>query len=106
MNYKAKNWKINLSGKSVVNIAIIVVICYFIFHLFYGDRGVFAYFKLNAELDNQRKKLEDVKVKRLEIENKTKLLRDDSIDQDMLEEQVKNVLGMSKTNERIVKIED
>ena len=92
--------------QSVLNIVVLLLICYFVFHSIYGSRGVISYFKLQAQLNNQHQKLAALRAERLEIENSTKLLRDDSIDQDMLDEKIRTVLGLSQSNEKIVKIEN
>lgn len=92
--------------QSVLNIVVLLLICYFVFHSIYGSKGVISYFKLQAQLNNQHQKLSSLRAERLEIENGTKLLRDDSIDQDMLDEKIRTVLGLSQSNEKIVKIEN
>ena len=40
---------IQLTRKAVFNIIILVLLLYFTFHSIYGNRGVVAYFKLQAE---------------------------------------------------------
>jgi cell division protein FtsB len=92
--------------QSVLNIVVLLLICYFVFHSIYGSKGIISYFKLQAQLNNQHQKLAALRAERLEIENGTKLLRDDSIDQDMLDEKIRTVLGLSQSNEKIVKIEN
>ena len=89
--------------KKVINILMLLMLMYFIFHSIYGSRGILAYFKLQAELNNSHKKLELLRAERLEIENRTKLLRHESIDKDMLDEKIRNVLGFSAPEEKIFK---
>ena len=92
--------------KNTTNIVLIALICYFVFHLIYGERGVISYFKLQAELENKHNKLAVLRGKRIEIENNTKLLRNESMDQDMLDEKIRNTLGLSDPNERVIKLEE
>ncbi len=100
-----KNKKNNSYAKyKLLNIAVIVMFIYFIFHSIYGSRGVVAYFRLQSEIDQSTKKLSHLRAERLEIENKTKLLRPESLDLDMLEEKVKKVLGVAEPEEKIIKI--
>ena len=82
------------------------MLLYFIFHSIYGSRGVIAYFKLQAELENAHSKLNSLRVERLEIENKAKLLRPESLDKDMLDEKARNVLGVVSPNEQVFKKEN
>jgi cell division protein FtsB len=93
----------NFTRKSVFNGVILLMLLYFVFHSIYGSRGIIAYFKLQTELENSHIKLEKLRAERLEIENRTKLLRPGSLDKDMLDEKIRNVLGLSKPNEKIFK---
>lgn len=78
---------------------------YFIFHSIYGSRGILAYFKLQSELERSRITLESLRHERLEVENRTKLLRPGSLDKDMLDEKVRSVLGVAKPTEHIFSVE-
>lgn len=82
------------------------MLLYFVFHSIYGSRGIIAYFKLQAELESSHKKLDQLRSERLEIENRTKLLRPGSLDRDMLDEKTRNVLGLSLPKEKIFKATD
>lgn len=92
-----------LTRKSVFNGIILLMLLYFIFHSIYGSRGIIAYFQLQAELEHSHAKLEKLRAERLEIENRTKLLRPGSLDKDMLDEKIRNILGLSQTKEKIFK---
>lgn len=94
-----------LTRRSVFNAVIFLLLLYFVFHSIYGSRGILAYFKLQSELENSHTKLEQLRTERLEIENRTKLLRPGSLDKDMLDEKIRNVLGLSEPKERIFKAE-
>lgn len=93
----------NFTKKGAFNVLMLLMLLYFIFHSVYGSRGILAYFKLQAELSSSHKKLELLMAERLEIENRTKLLRHESIDKDMLDEKIRNVLGFSAPGEKIFK---
>jgi cell division protein FtsB len=97
---------IKFTKKTVFNMVILLMLLYFIFHSIYGSRGVIAYFKLQAELENAHSKLNSLRVERLEIENKAKLLRPESLDKDMLDEKARNVLGVVSPNEQVFKKEN
>jgi hypothetical protein len=97
---------IKFTKKTVFNMVILLMLLYFIFHSIYGSRGVIAYFKLQAELENAHSKLNTLRVERLEIENKAKLLRPESLDKDMLDEKARNVLGVVSPNEQVFKKEN
>jgi len=96
---------IQLTRKAVFNIIILVLLLYFTFHSIYGNRGVVAYFKLQAELESTHNKLDMLRAERLEIENRAKLLRPESLDIDMLDEKARNILGIIAHNEQVFKRE-
>jgi len=97
---------INFTKKTVFNVLILVMFIYFAFHSIYGSRGILAYFKLKAELENNHGKLDVLRAERLEIENRAKLLRPESLDKDMLEEKARNILGILSPNEQVFKKEE
>ena len=92
--------------KTIISIVMLAAICYFVFHSIYGGRGIISYFRLQAQLENNHNKLDTLRAERLEIENKTKLLRNESIDKDMLDEKIRNVLGLSAPDEKILQLEE
>ena len=94
------------SKKSALNILLMFMLAYFVFHSIYGSRGILAYFKLQSELERSRTTLESLRHERLEVENRTKLLRPDSLDKDMLDEKVRSVLGVAKPTENVFSVED
>ncbi len=100
-NSKLKFEKI--TKKTAFNILILLMLIYFIFHSIYGSRGIIAYFKLQAELEDAHAKLSVLRSKRLEIENRAKLLRPESLDRDMLDEKARNVLGFVTPQELVFK---
>ena len=95
--------KIKINNSKILNIVAILMLAYFIFHSVYGTRGALSYFRLQAELKHAHQKLEILRAERLEIENRTKLLRHESIDRDMLDEKIRNVLGFSAPGEKVFK---
>lgn len=102
MTYKDQK-PLKFTKKTVFNALVLLMLLYFVFHSIYGSRGVIAYFKLQSELESSHKKLELLRAERLEIENRTKLLRPGSLDRDMLDETTRNVLGLSSPKERVYK---
>lgn len=94
-----------INKKMIFNFFIMIMLIYFIFHSIYGNRGIIAYFKLQSELKNSHIKLESLRSERLEIENRVKLLRPESLDRDMLDEKARNILGLSAPGEQVYKAE-
>lgn len=65
-----------------------------------GDRGVLAYLRLSSEIENYQNELELVRAERINLEHKANLLKNYSIDPDLLEESAKTY-GYAKPNEEI-----
>lgn len=66
-----------------------------------GSRGIMTYFKLNSQISSIKSELELVRAERLTIEHKANLLKSDSLDLDLLEEQAKAILGFARPQERL-----
>jgi cell division protein FtsB len=78
---------------------LVLVMFYLGFHAVSGERGVFALFKETRKLEMLQSELAEVKMKHATIEHKVHLLSDGSLDLDLLDEQVRRVLGMASKDE-------
>ena len=85
---------------------IMAVMFYLGFHAVSGERGVFALFKETRRLEELKKELAEVKAKHDALEHKVMLLSDKSLDLDLLDEQVKRVLGKANKDEVVYFIDD
>ena len=63
------------------------------YHLVQGDYGLFAWKQMQADLTTLEAQAADLKAERVALENRVKLMRSDSLDPDMLDEQARRVLG-------------
>ena len=70
--------------------------------MFSGARGALSWALLSREVESLEKELNSLKEENAFLENKIKLLRNNSLDLDLLEEQAQNVLGLAKENDVIV----
>lgn len=78
---------------------LLFVTFYLGFHAVSGERGVFALFKENRKLETLKTQLAQVRSERDAMDHKVRLLSDSSLDLDMLDEQVRRVLGMADKSE-------
>ncbi len=78
------------------------LICYFGYHIISGGRGILAYFKLNSQISSLQSELELVRMERLGLEHNANLLKSESLDLDLLEEQAKKILGYAKPQEVVI----
>lgn len=75
---------------------------YFGFHLVQGEMGYFALRGVEQKRVEAEKKYEDVHIRRVNLENRVKLLRPGSLDLDMLDERARVVIGFVRPEERVV----
>jgi len=78
---------------------LIFIMFYLGFHAVSGERGVFALFRETRKLEILNAQLAEVKEKHDALERRVHLLSDGSLDLDLLDEQVRRVLGMANQNE-------
>lgn len=85
---------------------IVFAIFYLGFHSVSGDRGLYALFRETRQLQLVEEQLAKVKSERMALEHKVKLLSNQSLDLDMLDEQVRRIIGMTGKDEIVYFLED
>lgn len=78
------------------------VVGYFAYHSFEGERGVHAYLRLGEQVAIARAHLDDLREDRAAIERRVALLRPDSLDRDMLDEQARALLNFARPDEIVI----
>lgn len=79
----------------------ILVLVYFCYHAMDRDRGLFALVQLNKELEQAQLELDVTRAERIKLSYHTKLLKAESLDLDLLDEQARKILGYSAPEEKI-----
>ncbi len=74
---------------------------YFMYHIFAGDHGISAEARLDKELYEAHKRLSQLERTQCSYEKKIKQLRPESLNKDLLEQRVREVLAYSNPNEVI-----
>lgn len=82
------------------------LVSYFLYHALTGDRGLFTLIKNTAKLQELQIELDSFRAERFKTEHKVEILRPDSLDLDLLDEQARNLLSYAKNNEMIYIIDD
>ncbi|WP_341749618.1 septum formation initiator family protein [Candidatus Tisiphia endosymbiont of Sialis lutaria] len=101
MNYQYFIDLVKRSKIIIFNVLLSLLLAYFIFHSIYGNRGIIAYFTLNQRLEKAYSELETLRAERVELEHKVTLLRPESLDKDMLDQEVRRVLGVASPTEQV-----
>ena len=82
------------------------VLTYFVYHFIEGKRGWLSWKALEKDLEAAQEKLKTLKETESHLRNKVDLLRPESLDEDMLDERVRAMLGTAKGDEIIIIDED
>jgi cell division protein FtsB len=90
-----------MAVRAIVPLIYVLILFYLGFHAVSGERGVFALFKETRRLETLNAELAEVKGQRESLDHKVKLLSSQSLDLDLLDEQVRRTLGMTGKNEVI-----
>ncbi|MBN8827998.1 MAG: septum formation initiator family protein [Sphingobacteriia bacterium] len=78
---------------------------YFIYHTIIGQRGILALMDLTGEVENLQREIEDIRAERLLLDHKVNLLKSESLDLDLVEQQAKEVLGLADPKEEVILLE-
>lgn len=80
----------------------ILAVAYFSYHLIEGDRGLFAYLKLQHQIDRSEAAYMVSESEKHALEKRVSLLRPENLDTDMLEERSRDVLGLAHPDELVI----
>ena len=78
------------------------LVVYFGYHTVEGDRGLIAWLRLDAKLAAAETTLASLHMKRQRLESRIALIREQHIDEDMLDEQVRRMLNLIRPNEIVI----
>ncbi|HVK43127.1 MAG TPA: septum formation initiator family protein [Phenylobacterium sp.] len=84
--------------------ALVLLIFYFGFHAFTGERGLLSSTQRDAALAAKSKELADLRTQRQDLEARARLLRDTSLSADLLEERARSLLGFGHPNDYVVRL--
>lgn len=80
----------------------ITLLGYFVYHIIQGERGLLSWMRLKQKIEVSEQKLTNVQEEQSRIEQRVYLLRPDSLDRDMLEEQARKILNYARKDELII----
>jgi len=78
------------------------VMVYFAFHIFHGERGLLAWWKLQKQVIKAEATAETIGARRSHLENQVRLLNPGSLDPDMLEERARLMLNYGLADEVVI----
>lgn len=101
MNFNARNFQ-RLSQKASAPFLALSIVGYFIYHSIQGDRGILAWVQLQERLLMAQIQVQEIINIRQELEEKVKNLRPESINRDLLDQQVRLQLGYTHPDEVVI----
>lgn len=78
------------------------VAIYFAYHIFQGDRGLFAWWKLQKLVQRAENTAVQIGDQRSYLENRVRLLNPSSLDPDMLDERARLMLNYGHNDEVVI----
>ncbi len=82
-----------------------LLIVYFAYHAFTGEQGLLTSEQRDQTLAVKRAELERLTAERRDLEVRAKLLRDNSLSADLLEERARSLLGYSDPRDYVIRIQ-
>ena len=79
-----------------------LILLYLLFNIFDGNNGLLSHSRLNAEIMSLETKIENIKSSNSLYKVKISALQKDFKNNDLVDEQIRNVLGYGKSNEFII----
>jgi cell division protein FtsB len=95
--YRQRNF-----GRLILPAITIVFLSYFGFHAWHGEYGIYSKYSLEERAAALQKQLDAVRNQRVALETRVRLLRDGSIEKDMLDEQARRSLNLSHGDELVI----
>ena len=86
----------------VLPVVTVAVLSYFGFHAFQGEYGLIAKSRLEARKANLENVVARLREERDALERRVTLLRPESLDPDMIDEQARKILHLAHPNEVVI----
>ena len=81
-----------------------IIFCFFISHIFFGNRSVWKIFELNHQINVAKQDLIILSDKKKYTLSEIELLRDNKLDPDIISEIVQNSLGLIHSDQIVIEI--
>jgi len=94
-----KQKKRSNKGRFIVPILTIAVLSYFGYHIYHGENGIYSREKTENFIKELKKERDGIVKQRLALQARVNLLKDGTIEKDMLDEYARRSLNLSKANE-------
>ena len=90
------------TGRLIVPAVSALFLAYFGFHAYHGEFGIYSKYLYEAQAVELQARLDAVKAQRVGMERRVQLLQDGTLEKDMLDEQARRALNLSKPDEIVI----
>lgn len=97
---------ISLSFLKPINLLFYLILSYFVYHLFFGSKGLIAYYDLKKQHNVKQLEYSELKLQQEQMELSIKLLEPQNESVDMLEEKIKEQFSFAKKEEMLIVMPD
>jgi len=88
--------------QTILSVLAACIVAYFIYHTIQGDRGWLEMLRLKNQVNTAQNDLLRLQKERRDLDHRVHLLRSDSLDPDLLDEQSRKTLGYTKPDEIVI----
>lgn len=81
---------------------VMALVGYFSYFAVFGNHGLLRWSRLQATVEAKQTELDRLQEERLSLQRRVSLLRPESVDDDMLEEQARSRLGLTEADEVVI----
>ena len=89
-------------SRFIAPLATLMILGYFGFHAFNGQYGIRAHVAMEKNIVDLRATLAQRTLRRQKLESRVALLREGTVERDMVDEQVRRQLNMVRTDEIVI----
>ncbi len=82
-----------------------LLVAYFVYHAIHGDRGALAWRELDRRIAEAEAERDATRAAREALERRVALLRPDSLDPDMMEEQGRRLLNFAHPDDLVIPLD-
>ena len=94
-----RQYKKRRTGALIVPALAAVFLSYFGFHAWHGTFGIYSSYQLEERKAALETRLAELKTERQDLESRVMLLQDGTLEKDMLDEQARRALNLTKEDE-------
>ncbi len=90
------------SGQTMMPLLLVAAAAYFGYHFFAGERGLNAWWSVNHRLELAKAEHESLRLEREKLEMRVSLMREDTLDRDLLDERLRRMLNLVQPDDVVI----